>query len=126
MKDQKIEILEIQVKETKEREIEQKQMYEKMFSALEQGNDTNTLRSANNSASRTKRPEELFNSTSISFGKEIENMQKQLQDEMQTRIKELENQVKQKDKQLIDNKLAFSLKSEMLNVQIDQINNSNQ
>jgi hypothetical protein len=48
-------------------------MYEKMFSALDNGNLSDIK---NNSASRGKKPEELFNSTSISFGKEIENIHK--------------------------------------------------
>jgi multidrug resistance efflux pump len=72
---QKIELLEIKVKESEERETQQRNMYEKMFTALEQGN--NPMEShINNSSSRTKKPEELFNSTSMSFGKEIEQMQK--------------------------------------------------
>ena len=69
-------------------------MYEKMFSALENGQQLDTINVA--SASR-KKPEELFNSTSMSFGKEIEHMHKQFQDEMQQRINELEAQLKKKE-----------------------------
>lgn len=47
-----------------------------------------------------RKPEEQFNSTQMSFGKEIEQMHKQFQDEMQSRINELENQVKVKDLEL--------------------------
>lgn len=52
-------------------------MYEKMFTALEQGSQPMDAM-INNSSSRTKKPEEIFNSTSMSFGKEIEQMQKQI------------------------------------------------
>ena len=52
-------------------------MYEKMFTALESGQQLETINANNVSGSR-KKPEELFNSTSMSFGKEIEHMQKQL------------------------------------------------
>lgn len=47
-----------------------------------------------------KRPEEVFNSTQMSFGKEIEQMHKQIQDEMQNRINELEILLKQKEVEL--------------------------
>lgn len=51
-------------------------MYEKMFNALEQGNTQDSHGNYNNNSSRKKKTEEIFNSTSMSFGKEIEHMQK--------------------------------------------------
>ena len=66
-------------------------MYEKMFSALETGENSS-------------RPEEKFNSTQMSFGKEIEQIQKQFQDEMQARINELESLVKTKDQKINNDK----------------------
>jgi len=57
-----------------------------------------------------KKPEELFNSTQMSFGKEIEQMQKQFHDEMQQRITELENLLKGKDDALNDVKTSLEAK----------------
>ena len=37
MQQQKIELLELQVKETEQREAQQRAMYDKMFNALEKG-----------------------------------------------------------------------------------------
>lgn len=120
LKDQKIELLKIQIKETEEREQQQKTLYEKMFSALEQGN-TNEIKTL--SATRGKKPEEFFNSTTMSFGKEIENMQKQLQDEMQQRIKELEATLKQTNHLLNEQKMTFNMKKESLSAEISQVTN---
>ena len=66
-------------------------MYEKMFSALEGGE------CLNGTAQGGKKKEETFNSTNVSFGKEIQQMQKQFQDEMQSRIFELESLLQEKD-----------------------------
>lgn len=46
---------------------------------------------------RAGNTEDVFNSTNMSFGKEIEQIQKQFHEEMQARITELEGQLKQKE-----------------------------
>jgi len=76
-------------------------MYEKMFQALEIGNGaydaygSKGQESCSGSGARggSKRgggTEDVFNSTQMSFGKEIEQIQKQFHEEMQSRITELE------------------------------------
>ena len=77
LQEQKIELLEMKLAETEQREKQQNNLYEKMFQALEhQGDGPTSDISVNRKFN--KKPEELFNSTQMSFGKEIENMQKQL------------------------------------------------
>ena len=44
--------------------------------------------------------DDMFNNTNMSFGKEIENIQKQFNAEMQTRISELESLLKQKEEDM--------------------------
>ena len=49
-------------------------MYEKMFNALEDGNSLETIAAINDKPIRAKKGDDMFNSTSMSFGKEIEYM----------------------------------------------------
>lgn len=113
---QEIELLQLQVKETESREDQQRKMYERMFQALDVGVGAGTSASeadvsrgietqgsaapggtARDGAKRGA-TEDVFNSTQMSFGKEIEQIQKQFHEEMQSRITELEAQLKQKEK----------------------------
>lgn len=64
--EQKLELLEVQLKEAEERELNQKKMYDRMFQAIEES-----------SGNQSKRQEELFNASHSSISKELENMNKQ-------------------------------------------------
>lgn len=66
-------------------------MYEKMFSALDP---------SGSATCGSRKNEDMFNNTNMSFGKEIENIQKQFNAEMQTRISELESLLKQKEEDM--------------------------
>jgi predicted GIY-YIG superfamily endonuclease len=69
-----------------------------MFSALDYSDDKNIEKSVKTHTKNKKSENtELLNSTHMSFGKEIEQMHKQLQEEMQLKINDLENKLKQKD-----------------------------
>lgn len=97
-------------------------MYEKMFQALEPGSGGE----ASGLASRGgKKTEEVFNSTQMSFGKEIEQMQKQLQDEMQSRIQELEQILKLREQELQDYQKVSSTKYQTLLENTQQVNAQN-
>jgi hypothetical protein len=62
--------LEEQLRESEEREAVTRQMYDKMFSAFD-SNDPN-WNLTGSSAKQNNRREETFNSTHISFGREME------------------------------------------------------
>lgn len=121
LQEQQIELLTIQVKETEQREAQQRSMYDKMFVALETGNGDLT-----NSAGRGKKPEEMFNSTQMSFGKEIEQMQKQLQDEMQSRINELENLLKTNEQEYLYEKQKMEDKLSAMTNNFHSVSKENQ
>lgn len=68
-------------------------MYEKMFAAL----DPNGEQAIEPGKGVRGSTEELFNNTNMSFGKEFQQIHKQVQHEMQERITELEEQLRSKD-----------------------------
>ena len=62
----------------------------------------------------------------MSFGKEIEQMQKQLQDEMQSRIQELEQLLKAREQEMQDLQKVSSAKYQALLENTQQVNAQNQ
>ena len=64
--EQRIQLLESHLKETEEREANQKIMYDRMFKAIEESNGY-----------PSKRNDELLNSSQHSLSKEVEDMHKQ-------------------------------------------------
>ena len=94
---QKIELMTMQMQEMEEREANQKQMYDKLFTALdEKGTRPNGLHAA---SSKELLPHDGLNSTSGSwFGKNaVEDMQRQFTEQIQARVVELESLVTEKD-----------------------------
>ena len=67
----------MQIKDYEQRGAQQRSMYDKMFNALETNeNETGKYTINLKSGAHSKKPEEQFNSTQMSFGKEIEEMHK--------------------------------------------------
>lgn len=79
--EQRIQLLEMQLKEAEEREENQRKMYDKMFKAIEDSNG----------GSLSSRNKEQFNQSQQSLGgKEVDFMHKQVQEQLQEKVQDLE------------------------------------
>ena len=91
----------MQMQEMEERETNQRQMYDKLFTALEE-KGANSPYGLHAASSRELLPPGGLNSTSGSwFGKNaVEDMQRQFTEQIQARLAELESLVTEKDEQI--------------------------
>ena len=103
---QRIQLLEMQLQETEEREANQRQMYDKLFEALDEGSKsgletpTQSMRRDSTSLHHSS-SKELGSTTGSLFGaKAVENMQKRYTDQLQARANELEEKVSEKDQMI--------------------------
>ena len=115
---QKIELMSMQMQEMEERETNQKQMYDKLFGALD---EKGVLRPGGLHAASSKEllsPDNLNATGGSWFGKNaVEDMQKQFTEQIQARVAELEELVTKKDEKIesLEND-NFSLQSMQKNV----------
>ena len=94
LQEQKIELLEIQLKETEEREANQKKLYDRMFQALDDAN--NNMNQSSNALAQISAP----NSARSHRDRDIEILNRQYQEQMAERVKELELQVMTKEQEI--------------------------
>jgi hypothetical protein len=85
--------LEIQLRETEEREANQKKLYDRMFQALDEAN--NHLATPNNVAQLS-----APNSSRSHRDRDIELLNRQYQEQMADRVKELEMQLMTKEQEI--------------------------
>ena len=94
-------MLEMELKESQEREENQKKMYDRMFKAIEDSG----------AGGQAKRQEDLLNATNSSIAKEVEGLHKEFVEQLQEKVKELEAQLEVKI-QTIDDLKKNSLESD--------------